>query len=972
MSKNFIFPDYIKNLKGKKFGNSSGNSRFPIFGGPNFTKKIGNRLLKKQKQQQQKQQQQQQKQQQQQQQQQEARDLLQQREQEDNALAVDEPELMRDEEEDEEEDNALAVDEPELMRDEEEDEAQIQVAELLEIQAAESVRRAQHVSNINTEAVSAQDIAVAAAQRQSAFAGREVEPREILEDIDELISQAAQPQFTALLGQEYRTIVFPGQELPLLENINTEGIPDPAWLVSLQQDLESARSFIVNGIVPFELIDRIRYYIDPTEEQQAQIRAERINAIERGAGLINNMPTLLDRLREYAYNDKRMAEVQKFARVFFEFYTSVETPGRIQTVYDELFPGGELLFPEKDNSMRRSHTHPGNKPKSGSSFKRIPEQIFGRDNEILSNFTKLIKIIGRADDILRGNYGVKARFAVWSPYGPGPAGLKRLFLIYDGVIEPGVGLHARESLTGNPDDAPEAQLISALNVVTASAGGGAITAEAVAPAQIRRRTHEAAATASTRGEVSAWSPSFPGETQWDPVIISGVNSLLKIPIRDAYQAWYAAQWTQSNLRHEERVGPDILAAHCRMIEFRLGYVSGIQFRHMPTFYQITLERPIMEARKRICSLYQGATSNLISVGKSISQGGEWICNLLGVSTERREGVKTRLSQEELDNLARLNAVARINVSARTSYDAIGPDARAALDRLARHSRFVQSSLEQAGSDIQGIVQVAQTTIAAISADERLRRIAARMGETGTAAAASGRRGIESGRRSIESGTAASGRQSSVFGTAAAKQFAAKASAGVAGLVSTGDFSIARSMMEIVVPNAISTIAQGTQIDQNIVASGNMGQGPSIDINCRQIVEGGGGGGGVVDSVMTVSPVIVLPLLPLLPLAGGGQIGTQIVTNQDVDIVRLEVEPEVADVLTTMILTIEERGAARGIRGKKGPKRLTRREIQRRETKKGKKGKGKGRGTKKRGKRRRTSNKGMPTNTMQILKQKLKL
>ena len=726
--------------------------------------------------------------------------------------------------------------------------------------------------------------------------------------------------------------------------INEAELPDPAWLVRLTADIESAKSFILNGIVPFELIDRIRYYIDPTEEQQAQIRAERQG--------LSQSPSLLDRLTEFVHNEdkKRMAEVQEFARVLENFYTSLEAPGRLQTVYDESFSG-------EGKPMRRAHTYPGDNPKSGSSFTFRPEQIFGE--RYYSGVHHIIAMAGRADDILRGNYDVKARFAVWSPYGPGFAGLKRLFLIYDGVIEP----HIAAKL----DAINDAELVDALNIVTASAGGRAITADASAKVEVRRRTQETFASVVDQRQVSAWAPSFPGETQWDPVIISGVNSLLKIPVRDAYQAWYAAQWTQSVLNHEASVGPDILAAHCRMIEFRLGYNTGTQFRHIPTFYQITLERPIMAACESFCSLYQGATSSLSSTGASISQVGEWVCNLLGVSTERPIGVKARLSQQELDNLARLNAVARINVSARNSYDAIGPDARAALEGLARHSAFAINTGEQAAHDIvqsaHDIVQVAQTTIAAISADERMQRIAARMGEAGTAVAASGRQSGVFGKQMIESGTATARRQSVelgkqmvVSGTAAAKQFAARASAGVAGLVSTGDFSIARSMMQMV--------AQGIQIDPTIVASG-----PSIDINCRQIVGGGGGGSReeAVDSVMTVSPVVV--------------VSSEIITLENAVAISAVNEKQVQEVVQGMLSRLEhqgetavmDQGVGLGIYNKRKTKHRTKKYIKGRKGKKGckgtKKGCKKGRGTKRRG----TSHKSMPpTNTMRILKQKLKL
>ena len=127
------------------------------------------------------------------------------------------------------------------------------------------------------------------------------------------------------------------------------------------------------------------------------------------------------------------------------------------------------------------------------------------------------------------------------------------------------------------------------------------------------------------------------------------------------------------------------------------------------------------------------------------------------------------------------------------------------------------------------------------------------------------------------------------------------------------------------------------------------------------------------TTILVEPVVELPAI----VGGGGEIviPQQITTVTNAVVISQKApEREILEIVQR-ILTSLERGQARGIynnkktthrtkkyRGRKGRKGCKR-------TKKGCKGrKGRGKGSKRRG----TSNKGMPTDTMQILKQKLKL
>ena len=229
-------------------------------------------------------------------------------------------------------------------------------------------------------------------------------------------------------------------------------------------------------------------------------------------------------------------------------------------------------------------------------------------------FQEIIVMASLADKILR-LYGINAIFAMWSPYGPGPSGLKRLFVILEGVIEP-TEMIARISREGSREQAQQAEIVTTFNIIT---GDAPITADAETVARFISTEPEAVITFTGPRPILSAATNVAVRAVEEKANIP-VN-LSKIPIKDAYLSWYAALWTQSSLKYMEQSSSRRIAEHYTAVELKIGYIIGTSYNHIPSFYEFRLKRSV----ESICS--------------RAAAGATWLCDLLGVDKEPHRLVK---------------------------------------------------------------------------------------------------------------------------------------------------------------------------------------------------------------------------------------------------------------------------------------------------------------------------------------------
>lgn len=801
------------------------------------------------------------------------------------------------------------------------------------------------------------------AEAASAILQVEIETGEVLNDAQttELIGRYASVDYRRLANPGDKTwIIAEGQVAALVPEIDLEGIPPPAWLASLQNDVRSAITAIRNRIIPFELIDRIRYHLDPTPKQLDERIAGRQAREQQQKRIIHNMDDLLVRIQTVVADDPRYAEVKEFARYFScggegnMYITSLEAPCRMDTRHHKKLQSKKL----KQKSASQDPTNWFG-PRMGKTVKRSPRKT-GFDDlrpaALQSSLQEILRLSGEADDILRSGFGITARFAVWSPYGPGPDSLSRLFLIYDGVIEPRSKARILNPLVN-------ADLVDALGVLTAQVEGQAIVADAAAQAVIIR---PAAQAEIIQQLATQWAPAFAGQEQFQPV------PLLNIPVVDAYKAWSAALWTQSHLTHEQKVSPDILAAHCRMVEFRLGREGLGQRRSIncPTFYELNIQRPLQQ-------VYQTFTNFCSRRIASVEGVAIRVCNYLGVDDQV---IELAQGMTPADRLASIVATARQHARRRRIRDLIngvGAHAQAIFNSAAvtttiavaqgASARAAQGAVEAGTQAVDYSIRTAPIIADAIAEQSnRVRQIRPSI-ETRVVAAGGGlRQGIE-----VIVGPAAVNIER--VGAQNIEQIMENQPAATEAVIGA-----ATAAPPLQVPDS------GLNSIENIVGNNALSAVAALDPTVARVEEFVGGGISLTlnaplgEATMTVSPVVLLEPTDTSPL----QITTSLnagltIENQAVQLVIQGQAP--APVVAEEVDEDEEEDQEAavgmdqglGIYNKRKTAHRTKKYIKGRKgckgTKKGCK-KGRGRGTKRRG----TSNKGMPTDTMQILKQKLKL
>ena len=813
------------------------------------------------------------------------------------------------------------------------------------------------------------------AEAASAILQVEIETGEVLNEAQttELLASYASVDYRALANPNDRTwIVTQGQVAALVPEIDSAGIPPPAWLASLQNDVRSAIGAIRNRIIPFELIDRIRYYLDPSPEQIDERVAGRHAREAQQRRMIHNMDDLLDRIATVVADHPEYHEAKEFAKYFScrgegnMYITSLEAPCRMDTRH-HIKPKSKKL--KQKSASQDPIAWSG--PRRGKSAKRSPRKtgFTGlRPAALQAPLQEILRLAGEADDILRREFGITARFAVWSPYGPGPVSLSRLFLIYDGVIEP-------ESKARILDPDFNVELVTALGVLTAQVEGRAIVADAAAEAFISR---PAAQAEIIRQIETQWVAAIEGQEQFEP---DNSRILLNVPVVDAYKAWSAALWTQSHLTHEQKVSPDILAAHCRMIEFRLGR-EGIHQRRLincPTFYELNIQGPYeLNIREPLQQAYQTIStfcSRSITIGEL---GAERVCARLGVDN-------AGLAQEmtPADRLASIVARARQNARRRRMRDLI--------NGVGAHAQSIFNS-------------AAVTTTIAVAQGASAR------------AAQGGARAVEAGTQAVNYSIKTAPVIAAAIAHANIPSIETQVVAAGGGL---------RQGIEVIVGPAAGIVQQ--QQDEQIIVNAHPLQVPSSGLNNIENIVGNNAlatvvaqvptlaiveqfvGGGIRlrlnaplgEATMTVSPVVLLLSTETSPLQITTSLNADFIENEEVQQLVAEAArhvivdglapaPEIilAEAAAAEdvedVASVEMGNQGLGLYNKRKTTHRTKKYKGRKGRKdkkgckgtkkgcKGKKGRGRGRGTKKRGKGRRTSNKGMPTNTMRILKQKLKL
>ena len=773
-------------------------------------------------------------------------------------------------------------------------------------------------------------------------------------------------------GLNPRHMIFKGQTLPAREEIDTSNFPTPAWLARLTTNIETARDYIVGGIVPFELIDNIRCLVSPTRDQLYKQRANRAQRKALTENAIQNMEELLVKLQRVTQQDPRYKEVKRFARVLLNYYVSEEAPGQMQTTAARVSPEQEFISMSQGDEPNydRKTTHRRSGREVDKEFRDLQPM------QLKHAAQNLINMAGEADDILRGGYGVNARFAIWSPYGPGARNLTRLFLIYDGVIEPAAAARLMD-----PRPGANVELIDALTVLTNNAKDRTIVADAVAEVVVTGRQSSSVVEARLLDQtpIQGWVPAFPGQVQWEPSI--GVSSraesrgeLLNIPIRDAYMAWEAALWTQSHLRHEAQIEPDILAAHCRMIEFNLGHSSsiGIQNRRcLPTFYQLSVEQPLRESYNIMARVCSTAKSSLSSAASSVCSMFRTIPHEEGVRIEpvRGRGIP---APAQLDFFARLMNDARLAaiIAAREAAIA-GTDAVVKGSVIASNAARV-ATIAGTEAAVRGSARASRASRAiAVDVGENAMALSGDVAESlhdyGAAAASHlHERGVNASQRigtSVDTGldrfydAAEEFRENGISDITIAISEAANNTSNRAG-------DLRSHLQQVSMPHiAASSIEASNRVQ--ILAGG----GGSITVLCNN--------NSVVDSpvIMTVSPIVqvqdqsssIIPVPAQITTVDNQQIlveqiadafpGTEellVGVQQGLNMKQAAASNPQAAAAVTEITQILQNSNASGIKYK-GKKR-------------------RGNGTKKRGKGRGTSHKSMPptNNTMRILKQKLKL
>jgi hypothetical protein len=788
------------------------------------------------------------------------------------------------------------------------------------------------------------------AEAASAILQVEIETGEVLNEAQttELIGRYASVDYRRLANPGDRTwIIAEGQVAALVPEIDLEGIPPPAWLASLQNDVRSAITAIRNRIIPFELIDRIRYHLDPTPKQLDERIAGRQAREQQQKRIIHNMDDLLVRIQTVVEDHPGYAEAKEFARYFScggegsMYITSLEAPCRMDTRHHKKLQSKKF----KQKSASQDPTN-WSGSRMGKTAKRSPRKT-GFDDlrpaALQSSLQEILRLSGQADDILRSGFGITARFAVWSSYGPGPDSLSRLFLIYDGVIEP-----RSKARILNP--AVNADLVDALGVLTAQVEGQAIVADAEAEAVISRPAAQAEIIEQI---VTQWEPAFAGQQQFQPV------PLLNIPVVDAYKAWSAALWTQSHLTHEQKVSPDILAAHCRMIEFRLGREGIGQRRSIncPTFYELNIQRPLQQ-------VYQTFTNFCSRRIASVEGGAIRVCNYLGVDDQV---IELAQGMTPADRLAAIVATARQHARRRRIRDLIngvGAHAQAIFNSAAvtttiavaqgASARAAQGAVEAGTQAVDYSIRTAPIIADAIAQQSNSVRQIRPSIETRVVAAGGGLS------QSIEV----------IVGPAAVN------------IERVGAQNIEQIIGAATAAPPLQVPDSGLNSIENIVGNNDLAALVPTEASVEQFV-----GGGIRlnldtplgEATMTVSPVVLLPPTATSPL----QITTSLnagLTMQDeaviqviegeapAPVVALEEDEEEEDEEETSAVVDMNQGL--GIYNKRKTTHRSKKYIKGRKGCKGtKKGCKKGRG---KGSKRGTSHKSMTTNTMRILKQKLKL
>ena len=414
---------------------------------------------------------------------------------------------------------------------------------------------------------------------------------------------------------------FNGLQPQIAEQMDTDGLPIPGWLRSLQNNIDTLMS-IKDRVIPLDLVRKIRSCLDPTPEQIEEQRRLRQHSVQRAHNTIRNMQELLIRIQSMATTDPRYQEALEFAQYFAQgrgavYISSAEAPGR-------LTGDKSLLSAEDQQKAKNPSGTSASQPTEAFDTEDRTIEMMGPDPRpyVVSPLEAIVNMAGEKDDQLRG-WGIFVRFFMWDPRGPGAEGLVRCWIVYDGVIEPS-GMRAIPV-----DNNVEFEAVTDFTVLYARSRDRPITAEAVAKAEVISSSVNVVV--SGQSTESSQQRKENNSTQFPATRTEDGRSLLKIPITYPTKIWADALYWQTFIKHEDPVDPSILAVHFRAIECRFG-PGGSQHRGR-SFWELSMVRPLITTYDSVVSIGAKCFGN---IRQGAADAATRICDALGVDDSHQQ------------------------------------------------------------------------------------------------------------------------------------------------------------------------------------------------------------------------------------------------------------------------------------------------------------------------------------------------
>jgi len=274
-------------------------------------------------------------------------------------------------------------------------------------------------------------------------------------------------------------------------------------------------------------------------------------------------------------------------------------------------------------------------------------------------------------------------------------------MVVDGMIS----FAKRAQIMQNINSNDAAVAVELFNIISAQSRGEVITADAVAAARI---ISSGASAAVSSDSFAGWQPGLSGQEQYTPVTMTADRqSLLCIPVVDPLKAAYTALYYKSYCKWTTR-DPAVQQEYCTIIEINLGPEGWHPSRRFkgPSFYQLTLARPIGNIYDMLKGCFGTASSAASSAGAGVALGASTICNLLGVDDAHQQLGREMVSSLGGERIYKPGQspetrLARIHQSMNELISNVGPVAAAVLSGAATAAidtaRTINVPLQQSAS-----------------------------------------------------------------------------------------------------------------------------------------------------------------------------------------------------------------------------------------------------------------------------------